>query len=137
MPRAKTSSDVFNAIAEPKRRQIIDLLARHRGVAVGTMVLSLGLPQPAVSKHLSVLRQVGLVSVSKQGQSRVYDLNYERLKPVHDWVKTFEQHWNHQLHRIRSRAEKRALAQKSGRSEMSSQPPSRRSETTNDHEEKP
>ncbi|SFJ55825.1 ArsR/SmtB family transcription factor [Planctomicrobium piriforme] len=110
MPRASTRSDVFNAIAEPRRRQIIDLLSRHRGLAVGAIVLALGLPQPTISKHLNVLKDVGLVSVSKQGQSRVYDLNYEQLRPVYDWVKTFEQHWDHQLDRIRARAEKRAQA---------------------------
>lgn len=108
MPRAATTSDVFNAIAEPRRRQIIELLSQQRSLAVGAIVLSLGLPQPAVSKHLGVLREVGLVSVIKQGQSRVYELNHERLRPVYDWVKTFERHWNRQLDRIRERAEQRA-----------------------------
>lgn len=108
MPRAKTTSDVFNAIAEPRRRQIIELLSKRRGLAVGAIVLALGLPQPAVSKHLNVLREVGLVSVSKQGQSRVYDLNYEQLRTVYDWIKTFERHWGRQLDRIRARAEQRA-----------------------------
>ena len=111
MARASTTSDVFNAIAEPRRRQIIELLSQHRNLAVGAIVLSLGLPQPAVSKHLGVLREVGLVSVSKQGQSRVYEVNHEQLRPVYDWVKAFERHWDHQLDRIRARAEKRALAQ--------------------------
>lgn len=109
MPRAPVVSDVFNAIAEPRRRQIINLLAR-RGLAVGAIVASLGLPQPTVSKHLSVLRQVGVVSVSKQGQSRVYELNAEQLRPIYDWVRMFERHWQHQLDRIRARAEKRAQA---------------------------
>jgi DNA-binding transcriptional ArsR family regulator len=111
MPRATTTSDVFNAIAEPRRRQIIELLSQHRNLAVGAIVLALGLPQPAVSKHLGVLREVGLVSVNKQGQSRVYELNHEQLKPVYEWVKAFERHWDHQLDRIRARAEQRALAQ--------------------------
>jgi DNA-binding transcriptional ArsR family regulator len=111
MPRATTTSDAFNAIAEPRRRQIIELLSQHRSLAVGAIVLSLGLPQPAVSKHLGVLREVGLVSVVKQGQSRVYELNYDQLRPVYDWVKTFERHWDRQLDRIRARAEQRALAQ--------------------------
>jgi DNA-binding transcriptional ArsR family regulator len=99
---------VFNAIAEPRRRQIIDLLARRRGLAVGAIVLALKLRQPAVSKHLGVLREVGVVSVSKLGRQRVYDLNPEQLRPVFDWIKTFEQHWEHQLDRIRARAEQRA-----------------------------
>ena len=72
--------------------------------------MTLGLPQPAVSKHLGVLRQVGLVSVSKQGQQRMYAVNLDQLRPVYDWVKTFERHWEHQLDRIRARAEKRTLA---------------------------
>ncbi len=108
MPRAATTSDIFNAIAEPRRRQIIELLSRRRGLAVGTIVLILGLPQPTVSKHLGVLREVGLVSVSKNGQSRIYDLNVDQLRPVYDWIKAFEQHWEHQLDRIRERAERRA-----------------------------
>lgn len=108
MARAATTSDVFNAIAEPRRRQIIDLLSRGRGLAVGAIVATLGLSQPAVSKHLGVLKQVGLVSVSKEGQQRVYSLNAAGLRPVHDWVKTFERHWGRQLDRIRARAEQRA-----------------------------
>jgi DNA-binding transcriptional ArsR family regulator len=111
MPRASTTSDVFSAIAEPRRRQIIDLLSRRRGLAVGTIVMTLGLPQPTVSKHLGVLRDVGIVSVTKQGQSRLYELNHDQLRPIYDWVKTFEQHWDRQLERIRARAERRALPQ--------------------------
>jgi DNA-binding transcriptional ArsR family regulator len=104
------TSDVFQAIAAPPRRQIIDLLARQPGLVVGTIVVTLGLSQPAVSKHLGVLRKVGIVSVSKQGQHRVYLLNLDRLRPVYDWVKTFERHWERQVNRIKARAEKRALA---------------------------
>jgi DNA-binding transcriptional ArsR family regulator len=111
MSRASAKSDVFNAIAEPRRRQIIDLLSRRRSLAVGTIVLTLGLPQPAVSKHLGVLREVGIVSVSKQGQRRMYALNYDQLRPIYDWIKTFERHWERQLDRIRVRAEQRAVAQ--------------------------
>jgi DNA-binding transcriptional ArsR family regulator len=118
MPRTSATSDVFQAIAAPPRRRIIELLSQRHGVPVGTIVLTLGLPQPAVSKHLGVLRKVGIVSVSKQGQRRVYVLNLEQLRPVYDWVKPFERHWEHQLDRIRARAERRAadLSQKSGRS---------------------
>ena len=105
MPRAATTSDVFNAIAEPRRREIIDLLVNGREHAVGDLVLRLRIPQPAVSKHLGVLRKVGLVSASKRGQLRLYRLNAKELKPVHDWVKTYERYWTHQLDRIKERAE--------------------------------
>jgi DNA-binding transcriptional ArsR family regulator len=108
MPRAPTTADVFNAIAEPRRRQIVELLARRGALAVGTLVVALGLPQPAVSKHLGVLRKVGVVAVIKQGKQRVYHLEAEKLKTVHDWVKAFEQLWDHQLDRIKQRAEHRA-----------------------------
>jgi DNA-binding transcriptional ArsR family regulator len=117
MARAPVVSDVFNAIAEPRRRQIIDLLSRKRSLAVGAIVMTLGLPQPAVSKHLAVLREVGIVSVNKQGQQRVYELNANQLRPIYEWVKAFEQHWDRQLDRIRARAERRAatLADSRGR----------------------
>ena len=111
MPRASTTADVFNAIAEPRRRQIVELLARRGALTVGTLVVMLGLPQPAVSKHLGVLRKVGLVAVIKQGKQRVYNLEAEKLKTVHDWVKAFEKLWGHQLDRIKERAEKRAREQ--------------------------
>jgi DNA-binding transcriptional ArsR family regulator len=105
MARATTTSDVFNAIAEPRRREIIDLLVNGKEQAVGDLVLRLRMPQPAVSKHLGVLRKVGVVSVSKRGQLRLYRLNPKELKPVHDWVKTYERYWTHQLDRIKERAE--------------------------------
>jgi DNA-binding transcriptional ArsR family regulator len=108
MPRAATTADVFNAIAEPRRREIIEILARRGALAVGTLVVAMGIPQPAASTHLSVLRKVGVVSVTKQGQQRVYQLNAEKLKAVHDWTKAFERHWSHQLDRIKRRAEGRA-----------------------------
>src|SRR3954468_22545969 len=111
MPRAPTTSDVFNALAEPRRRQIVEVLARQGALAVGTLVVTMGLPQPAVSKHLGVLRKVGVVAVVKQGKQRVYNLEAERLKTVHDWVKAFEQLWDHQLDRIKERAERRARDQ--------------------------
>jgi DNA-binding transcriptional ArsR family regulator len=106
--RAQTTSDVFNAIAEPRRREIVDLLARRGPQTVGTLVVAIGLAQPAVSKHLGVLRKVGVVAVTKQGQQRVYNLQAEKLKTVHDWVKHFEALWSHQLDRIKERAEQRA-----------------------------
>ncbi|MBX7071614.1 MAG: metalloregulator ArsR/SmtB family transcription factor [Pirellulales bacterium] len=108
MPRVTADADVFSAIAEPRRRQIIDLLAKGGSCAVGDIVTVLKLPQPAVSKHLSVLRKLDLVSVRKQGQQRHYQLNAHRLKPVHDWVKAYERFWDHQLGRIRQRAERQA-----------------------------
>ena len=111
MPRAATTADVFNAIAEPRRRQIIEILAKRGSLAVGALVLLLGLPQPAVSKHLGVLRKVGIVSAMKQGQSRVYQLEARELKQVHDWVKMFEQYWSQQLDRIKNRAEQMAKAE--------------------------
>jgi len=108
MARAATTTDVFNAIAEPRRRQIIDLLARHGALAVGALVIALGLPQPAVSKHLGVLRKVGVVSMDKSGRQRVYRLNPQELKSVYDWAKSFERFWSHQLDRIKQRAEEKA-----------------------------
>ncbi len=113
MARAATTTDVFNAIAEPRRRQIIELLAGRGAVAVGALVMTLGLPQPAVSKHLGVRRKVGIVSVTRQGQQRLYRLEATQLKNVHDWTKKFEQHWSHQLDRIKQRAERKARQQQS------------------------
>lgn len=110
MPRAATTTDVFNAIAEPRRRNIISVLGRGgRAHAVGELVKTLRLSQPAVSKHLGVLRKVGIVSVSRHGRRRLYRLNAEELKPVHDWVKTYERFWTHQLDRIKDRAERKAM----------------------------
>jgi DNA-binding transcriptional ArsR family regulator len=103
MPRSPTTSDAFNAVAEPRRRQILDLLARGER-PVNDVVASLGLAQPQVSKHLRVLRHVGLVSVRTAGKRRVYALEAERLKPIHDWVRTFERFWDHHLDRIKERA---------------------------------
>jgi DNA-binding transcriptional ArsR family regulator len=110
MPRAPTTTDAFNAIAEPRRREIIDLLAREPGrpQAVNELVERLGIPQPAVSKHLGVLRKVGLVTADKDGQRRLYRLNAAELKPVHEWVKSFERFWGHHIDRIRERAERKA-----------------------------
>lgn len=111
MARAATTTDVFNAIAEPRRRKIIDILAGGRAWPVGELVETLGIPQPAVSKHLGVLRKVGIVTMYKQGQHRLYQLNALELKPVHDWVKTYERFWSHQLQRIKQLAEQKAREQ--------------------------
>lgn len=107
MARAATTTDVFNAIAEPRRREIIDVLVDGREHAVGEMVETLRLPQPAVSKHLGVLRKVGIVSVTKRGQLRLYRLDASELKPVHDWIKKYERFWTHHLDRIKERAERK------------------------------
>ena len=110
MARAATTTDVFNAIAEPRRRDIIGLLSQGSERAVSDLVEALQLPQPAVSKHLGVLRKVGIVSVTKQGPVRLYRLNAQELKPVHDWVKEFERYWTHQIDRIKERAESKMKA---------------------------
>ncbi len=104
--RSPTTADVFNAVAETRRRDILGLLAQRGAQPVGALVADLKLPQPAVSKHLAVLRRVGLVGVSRLGRQRVYRLNAEGLKPVHDWSSAFEQFWTHQLLRIKERAER-------------------------------
>jgi DNA-binding transcriptional ArsR family regulator len=109
MARTATTADVFNAIAEPRRREVIGVLSDGREYAVGEVVGRLRMSQPTVSKHLSVLRKVGVVSVIKRGQHRMYRLNAAELKPVHDWVKTFERYWTHQLGQIKERAERKAL----------------------------
>lgn len=108
MPRAATTTDVFNAIAEPRRREILGLLAERDGRSVNDLVDALRLPQPSVSKHLGVLRQVGLVEADRDGRQRVYRLVAERLKPVYEWVRTYERLWTHQLDRIQQRAERLA-----------------------------
>ncbi len=109
MPRAATTLDVFNAVAEPKRRRMLRVLSRGER-SVNDIVTTLKWSQPQVSKHLGVLRQVGLVSVRHDGRQRFYRVNGERLKPIHDWVLTFEKFWKHQLDRIKVRAEARAAA---------------------------
>ena len=126
MARAATTTDVFNAIAEPRRRQIVELLAGGQKHSVNHLVLELGLQQPAVSKHLGVLRKVGLVSVTRQKQQRLYSLNAGELKPVNDWVCQFERYWTNQVDRIKQRAEEKAAEAKSSRQ---SNPPSTGTQT--------
>ena len=92
MARAATTTDAFNAVAEPRRRQILDLLAGGER-PVNDLVDELDLAQPQVSKHLRVLREVGAVEVREEGRQRVYRLNGPALKPIHDWVKAYEQTW--------------------------------------------
>jgi DNA-binding transcriptional ArsR family regulator len=104
MPRAATRSDPFNAIAEPRRREILDYLA-PRERAVGEVVAALGLGQPSVSKHLQVLRDVGLVHLRRDGRRILYRTNADAIKPLHDWTSSFERYWTHQLNRIKQHAE--------------------------------
>ncbi len=93
MARAATTADAFNAVAEPRRRQIVDALAGGER-PVNDLVRLLGLNQPQVSKHLRVLREVGVVDVRDEGRQRVYSLNGRALKPIHDWVKSYERSWS-------------------------------------------
>jgi DNA-binding transcriptional ArsR family regulator len=111
MARAATTSDVFNAVAEPRRREILALLV-VRELPVGDIVNAIGLDQPSVSKHLGVLRETGLVRVRRNGRHRFYSTNAGAIRPLHDWAATFERYWAHQLNRVKQRAEA-AAAQKS------------------------
>jgi DNA-binding transcriptional ArsR family regulator len=122
MARAATTSDAFNAIAEPRRREILTYLAvRER--QVGEIVAAVGLDQPSVSKHLGVLREVGLVHVRRNGRHRLYRTNAAAIRPMHEWTATFERYWQHTLVRVKQRAE----------AQMNNNPESDR----NSHKEKP
>jgi DNA-binding transcriptional ArsR family regulator len=106
MARAATRSDAFNAIAEARRRQILNYLA-PREQPVGEIAASLGLDQPSVSKHLRVLRDVGLVHVRREGRQQLYRTNAEAIRPLHEWASQFERFWQHQLNRIKEHAEEK------------------------------
>jgi DNA-binding transcriptional ArsR family regulator len=99
MARTATTADPFNAVAEPRRRRILDALA-GRERSVSDLVERLRLPQPVVSKHLRVLREVGLVEVREAGRQRIYRVNGRRLKPIHDWVTTYERMWEERFERL-------------------------------------
>jgi DNA-binding transcriptional ArsR family regulator len=99
MARAATTTDAFNAVAEPRRRQILDLLAAGE-LPVNDLVARLGVAQPQVSKHLRVLREVGLVQVRDEGRQRMYRLNGEPLKPIYDWVRDYERSWSTRFERL-------------------------------------
>jgi DNA-binding transcriptional ArsR family regulator len=99
MARAATTADAFNAVAEPRRREILDVLAGGER-PVNELVRLLGLNQPQVSKHLRVLREVGVVDVRAEGRQRLYRLNARALKPIHDWVKTYERSWSERFDRL-------------------------------------
>jgi DNA-binding transcriptional ArsR family regulator len=104
MPRAATTSDAFNAIAEPRRREILNYLVLQER-PVGSIVDALGLEQPSVSKHLRVLRDVGLVHARRDGRRMLYQTNADAIRPLHEWTKTFERFWRHQLNRVKAHAE--------------------------------
>ena len=105
MPRAATTSDAFNAVAEPRRREILSYLALQEH-SVGDIVATLDLEQPSVSKHLRVLRDVGLVHVRREGRRMLYRTNAEAIRPLYEWAGKFERLWAHQLKRVRERAER-------------------------------
>ena len=104
MARAATTSDVFNAVAEPRRREILGLLIVQE-LPVGDLVALMKLDQPSVSKHLRVLRDVGLVHVRRHGRHKLYRTNAHAIKPLHEWAESFERYWSHQLNRVKERAE--------------------------------
>ena len=111
MARAATTSDVFNAVAEPRRRAILNYLALGER-PVNDVVDALELDQPTVSKHLRVLREVGLVSGRREGRQQLYSVNAQKLKTLHDWTTRFEELWQTQLQSIKIRAEQRAQRKK-------------------------
>ena len=106
MPRAATTSDAFNAVAEPRRRDILNYLVLQER-PVGDIVAALRMEQPSVSKHLRVLLDVGLVSVRRDGRKMMYRVNAEAIRPLHEWTGTFEKFWRHQLNRVKERAERK------------------------------
>lgn len=106
MARAATTSDAFNAVAEPRRREILNFLILQER-PVGEIVLALRIAQPSVSKHLHVLRDVGLVRARRRGRQMLYRTNAEGIRPLHEWSSTFERYWLHQLNRVKQRAEEK------------------------------
>ena len=121
MARAATTSDAFNAVAEPRRRAILIHLAADEHT-VNDIVAALRMEQPSVSKHLKVLRDVGLVRVRRNGRHMMYRTNSEAIRPLYEWTQFFEQFWSHQLSRIKERAEAKArerVTQSNNKSEES------------------
>jgi DNA-binding transcriptional ArsR family regulator len=104
--RAATTSDAFNAVAEPRRRHILDYLALQER-SVGEIVAAMELEQPSISKHLRVLKGVGLVTARRVGRQVLYSVNAEAIRPLHEWAGTFERLWRHQLRRVKERAEEK------------------------------
>jgi DNA-binding transcriptional ArsR family regulator len=107
VPRAATTSDAFNAVAEPRRREILNYLALQER-PVGEIVDALGMEQPSVSKHLRVLLETGLVQVRRDGRRMLYRTDAQAIRPLHDWTRTFERYWRNQLTRVKERAERNA-----------------------------
>ena len=110
MPRASTTSDAFNAVAEPRRRDILNYLALQER-SVNEIVDTLRMEQPSVSKHLRVLKDVGLVNVRRDGRNMFYRTNADAIRPLHEWASTFERFWRHQLNQIKELAERKANEQ--------------------------
>jgi len=119
MARASTTSDAFNAVAEPRRREILSYLAADER-PVAEIVAAIGLEQPSVSKHLRVLRDVGLVRMRCRGRQKLYRTNAEAIRPLHEWTGTFERYWQHQLNRVKERAE--AIAREALQNSNSTKP---------------
>jgi|ERR1700730_5008033 DNA-binding transcriptional ArsR family regulator len=109
MARAATTSDAFNAVAEPRRRDILNYLAVQER-SVSEIVDAMEIEQPSVSKHLRVLRNVGLVQARREGRQMLYRVNAEAIRPLYEWTKTFERMWQHQLVRVKGRAEEKMKA---------------------------
>ncbi len=114
MARTPTTEDAFNAVAEPKRRQLLDALG-SKELSVNQLIESLGWPQPMTSKHLAVLKKVGLVSERRAGRQRLYRVNAEGLKPIHDWVTPFEQAWQESYDRLDELLQEQAKERKHDR----------------------
>ena len=111
MARAATTSDAFNAVAEPRRRDILNYLALQER-SVSEIVDAMEMEQPSISKHLKVLKDVGLVEVRREGRQMLYKVNAMAIQPLHKWMGTFERLWNHQLLRIKERAEAKSQEKK-------------------------
>jgi DNA-binding transcriptional ArsR family regulator len=109
MTRTTHPADVFTAIVQPRRRQVIAILADGQEYAVNDIVVRMKMAQSPVSKHLGALHKAGIVTVVKRGQHRMYRLKPEALKPIHEWVKVFERYWTHQVDQIKQRSERKAL----------------------------
>ncbi|HKV26067.1 MAG TPA: metalloregulator ArsR/SmtB family transcription factor [Candidatus Acidoferrum sp.] len=111
MARATTTSDAFNAVAEPRRRDILNFLALQER-SVNDIVDALAMGQPSASKHLRVLKDVGLVTSRRDGRQMFYRTNADAIRPLHEWTETFERFWQHQLIRVKQRAEAKSSPEK-------------------------